>query len=68
MNCASARLWLFLNVERETLQSEVLREIKYGSKVFTDENVGYENLRHKYVHEVVTHGIVCERAGSHERD
>jgi transposase-like protein len=43
------------NVKRETLQSEVLKEIKYGSKVFTDEHVGYDNLRDKYVHEVVTH-------------
>ena len=43
------------NVKRETLQAEVLKEIKYGSKVFTDEHVGYDKLKFKYVHEVVTH-------------
>lgn len=43
------------NVKRETLQTEVLREVKYGSKVFTDEHVGYDNLKYKFVHEVVNH-------------
>ena len=43
------------NVKRETLQAEVLKEIKYGSKVFTDEHVGYDKLKFKYIHEVVTH-------------
>ena len=32
------------NVRRETLQAEVMREVKYGSSVFTDEHVGYDNL------------------------
>ncbi len=49
------RAMVIPNVKRETLQSMVLREIKHGSKVFTDEHVGYEKLRYKYVHEVVTH-------------
>lgn len=43
------------NVKRETLQREVMHEVKYGTKVYTDEHVGYDNLHSKFVHEVVTH-------------
>jgi transposase-like protein len=43
------------NVKRETLQAEVMREVKYGTRVFTDEHVGYDNLRQRFVHEIVTH-------------
>jgi transposase-like protein len=41
------------NVKRETLQNEVLREVKYGSAVYTDEWVGYDNLHYRFVHDVV---------------
>jgi transposase-like protein len=43
------------NVKRETLQAEVLREVKHGSQVYTDEWIGYDNLHHKFVHDVVNH-------------
>ena len=43
------------NVKRETLQNEVLREVKHGSRVYTDEATAYDNLRHRFVHEVVNH-------------
>ena len=43
------------NVRRDTLQNEVLREVKHGSKVYTDEHIGYDHLRYKFVHDVVTH-------------
>ena len=43
------------NVKRETLQAEVLREVKHGSKVYTDEALGYDGLRSRYVHGVVNH-------------
>ena len=43
------------NVKRETLQTEVLREVKHGSKVYTDEHVGYDNLHYRFVHDVVNH-------------
>jgi transposase-like protein len=43
------------NVKRETLQNEVLREVKHGSKVYTDEAVAYDNLHSRFVHEVVNH-------------
>jgi transposase-like protein len=41
------------NVKRETLQSEVLSEVKYGTKVYTDDAVGYDKLHSRFVHEVV---------------
>src|SRR5271165_6579636 len=43
------------DVKRETLQNEVLREVKHGSKVYTDEAVQYDNLHSRFVHEVVNH-------------
>jgi transposase-like protein len=43
------------NVRRETLQKEILRNVKYGSAVYTDEAVVHETLRQKYVHETVNH-------------
>ena len=43
------------NVKRETLQNEVLHEVKYGSKVYTDECVGYDDLHSRFVHDVVNH-------------
>src|SRR5271157_619996 len=43
------------NVKRETLQAEVMNEVKHGSRVYTDEAVGYDNLRYRFVHEFVNH-------------
>src|SRR5271166_1347785 len=43
------------NVKRETLQNEVLREVEHGSKVYTDEWIGYNRLREQFVHDVVNH-------------
>ncbi len=43
------------NVKRETLQNEILDNVKYGSPVYTDDAVPYDGLAHKYVHEVVNH-------------
>ena len=43
------------NVKRETLQAEVMREVKHGSRVYTDEAIGYDNLRNRFVHEFVNH-------------
>jgi transposase-like protein len=43
------------NVKRETLQTEVLKNVKHGSVVYTDEHVGYDGLGHKFIHEVVNH-------------
>lgn len=43
------------NVKRETLQAQVLKQIKHGSTVFTDNATGYDKLRYKFVHDVVDH-------------
>jgi transposase-like protein len=40
---------------RTILQNEVLRNVKHGSNVYTDNYGGHDNLRHKYVHDVVDH-------------
>lgn len=53
------------NVKRETLQTEVLNNVKYGSPVFTDNAVPYDNLGHKYVHEVVNHAEAYVRGRVH---
>jgi transposase-like protein len=42
------------NVKRDTLQNEILNEVAHGSKVYTDEYVGYDNLAQQaFVHDVV---------------
>jgi transposase-like protein len=43
------------NIKRETLQNEVLSNIRYGSTVYSDSAVGYDNLKYKFVHDVVNH-------------
>jgi len=40
---------------RTILQNEVLRNVKHGSNVYTDNAGGYDALRYKYVHDVVDH-------------
>jgi transposase-like protein len=43
------------NIERETLQSQVLNNIKYGSKVYTDQSTAYSRLSWNYIHDFVNH-------------
>ncbi len=43
------------NVKRETLQNEVLNNVKFGSPVYTDDAVPYDNLKWRYIHETVNH-------------
>ncbi len=43
------------NVKRETLQTEILQNVKYGSTVYTDDAVPYDKLHWRYVHDVVNH-------------
>ncbi len=43
------------NIERQTLQTEVLKNVKYGSAVYTDNATAYDRLNWRYVHEVVNH-------------
>ncbi len=43
------------NVKRQTLQAEILKNVKFGSAVYTDNAVSYDNLQWKYLHDVVNH-------------
>lgn len=53
------------NVKRETLQAEILENVKYGSKVYTDEAPAYDLLHWRYVHEVVRHVETYARGQVH---
>jgi transposase-like protein len=42
------------NVTRETLQNEILKNVKFGSKVYTDSAVAYDSgMQLRFVHDVV---------------
>jgi transposase-like protein len=43
------------NTSRITLQNEVLKNVRYGTRMFTDESLAYRKLNDKYVHEFVNH-------------
>jgi transposase-like protein len=43
------------NVKRKTLQAAVMSEVKHGSKVYTDEAIGYDKIGYNFVHDVVNH-------------
>ena len=43
------------DIKRDTLQNEVLSNVKYGSAVYTDSAVSYDKLHFRYIHDVVNH-------------
>jgi transposase-like protein len=43
------------NVKRETLQAEILNNVKYGTSIYSDDAVAYDKLHWRYVHDVVNH-------------
>ena len=43
------------NVKRETLQNEILGNVKFGSSIYTDQAVGYDTLKSRYIHDTVNH-------------
>jgi transposase-like protein len=43
------------NTRRDTLQTEILNQVEYGTKIYTDQAVSYDSLTKKYAHEVVNH-------------
>jgi len=53
------------NVKRETLQTEVLKNVKYGSRLYTDNAVPYDRMNWHYVHEVVNHAEEYVRGQVH---
>jgi transposase-like protein len=53
------------NVKRETLQNEILRNVKHGTNIYTDEAVSYNALRRDYIHETVNHADAYVRGQVH---
>jgi transposase-like protein len=43
------------DVKRETLQTQILNNVKFGSPVYTDDAVPYDKLKWRYIHETVNH-------------
>jgi transposase-like protein len=41
------------NVKRETLQKEIMQEVEFGTALYTDDAVAYNELHHLFVHGVV---------------
>jgi len=52
-NLRQVRATVVRDVKRETLQDAILKSIKYGSTVYTDDAVGYDRLNWHFVHDVV---------------
>lgn len=53
------------NVKRDTLQAEILKNVKYGSAVYTDDAVPYDRMNWWYVHDVVNHSETYVRGQVH---
>jgi transposase-like protein len=53
------------DVKRETLQNAILNNVKYGTTVYTDDAVGYDKLRYRFVHDVVNHSEAYVRGRVH---
>jgi transposase-like protein len=53
------------NTKREVLQNAITKNVKYGSKVYTDNAVPYDHLNWKYIHEVVDHSETYVRGQVH---
>src|ERR1035438_6658368 len=43
------------NVHRDTLQTEVLKQVHRGSKLYTDQAAGYDGLAKEFAREIVNH-------------
>lgn len=52
-------------MKRETLQNAILRNVKHGSTVYTDEAVGYNLLHYRFIHDVVNHTEQYVRGNVH---
>jgi transposase-like protein len=53
------------DLTRESLQAHILKNVKYGSAVYTDELVAYDKLHWRYIHEVVNHAETYVRGRIH---
>jgi transposase-like protein len=54
------------DVKRETLQNEILKNVKYGTKIYTDDAVAYEQgMQWRFVHEIVNKSETYVRGQVH---
>jgi transposase-like protein len=56
-NSREVRAMVIPNAKRETLQNKILENVGWGSRIYTDQHVGYEGLNatRLFVHETVNH-------------
>jgi hypothetical protein len=59
------RAKVLANVKRETLQNEILNNVEFGSKLYSDDAVAYNRLASTYAHEVVNHAQEYVRGRVH---
>jgi hypothetical protein len=52
-------------VKRETLQYEILNQVEFGAKLYTDDAVAYNELASIYAHDVVNHAQEYVRGRVH---
>jgi transposase-like protein len=65
-NLRQIRATVVPDVKRETLQNILLKNVKYGSKVYTDDAVGYESgMQWRFIHDVINHSEVYVRGQVH---
>jgi transposase-like protein len=53
------------NTRRDTLQTEILNGIHFGSRIYSDQAVGYDQLKKNYIHETVNHADEYVRGQVH---
>jgi hypothetical protein len=53
------------DVKRETLQIEILNQVEFGAKLYSDDAVAYNELASLYAHEVVNHAQEYVRGRVH---
>ena len=65
-NLRQVRATVVPNVKRETLQNEILKNVKYGTKIYTDDAVAYEGgMNWRFVHDVINHSEAYVRGQVH---
>jgi len=64
-NLRQVRATVVPDTKRETLQAEVLNNVKKGATVFSDENTSYDHLHKRFVHDVVVHTREYVRGNVH---
>jgi len=65
-NLRQVRATVVPNGTREVLQNEILKNVKYGTKVYTDDAVAYEQgMQWRFVHDVINHSEQYVRGRVH---